>query len=135
MATKTIINKRKANLTAAGVTLRPGENVIGEEKARNLAQHKQVKLWHDLGWIGVKRSKAPPTLDGQLDEGADDGVKADADTSPPGPMSAKEAIAAIAAETDVSVLEGMVEAEDRVTVLKAIESRLDELSEDDGGEG
>lgn len=135
MATKTIINNRKANLIAAGVTLRPGENVIGEEKARKLAQDKQVKLWHSLGWIGIKRPSAPPTLDGQLNEGADEGVEGNATTSPAGPMSAKEAIAAVSLEEDTAVLEGMIASEDRKTVLNAIERRLAELNELAEGEG
>ena len=37
---KTIINNRKANLTAEGITLRPGQNVMTEEKARKFIANK-----------------------------------------------------------------------------------------------
>lgn len=133
MATsKTIINTRKANLTAAGVTLRPGENVMDEEKARGLIANGQAKVWRGLGWIRVKPADRALTLEQELDAGTGGD-----DTAPPGPMSAKETINRVASESDVYALEAMLGDESRVTVVAAIKRRLDELSPgpDGAGEG
>lgn len=144
MATISIINHRKANLQAAGVTLRPGENVLGEEKARVFFEDKQAALWKDIGWVGIKPAKKAVSLEAELAAGAsDDDDGGSADTEPPGPVTAKDTIDFVATETDVSALEGMLRDESRKTVTSAIERRLEELSEpadgdseaSDGGEG
>lgn len=126
MTTKTIINKRRHNLSAAGVMLRPGENVMQEEKWRKLAGDKQAKLWFKLRWIGVKPAAAKSTGLAEELGGSDEGDK---------PMSAAEAIKVAAASDDVAALEGMLEGEDRKTVKAAIEKRLATLAEgaDEGG--
>lgn len=130
MTTKTIINKRKHDLvTEHKVRLRPGENVMGLEKAAQLARSSVGQTWFKLGWIGVKPADAEALMSDELAGGAEAGVEAadTADTSPPAPMSAKDAIDFVADESDAMVLEGMLEDEDRVTVQAAITRRLSEL--------
>ncbi len=134
MTTKTIINHRKHDLVNEDrIRLRPGENVLGEDKAKALARSGSGKTWFSLGWIGGKPAPKAAVLAEAIDVGTQDGD--DADTTPPGPMSAREAIDFVGDESDVSVLRGMLEGEDRKTVRAAVERRLDELDEPGGGEG
>lgn len=128
MATITITNTRKANFTAEGITLRPGENVMNEEKARRFMANGQAKVWKSIGWIRVKPADKGLSLDEELDAGASDDDVGSADTDAPGPMSAKDAIGFVDAEIDVVVLEAMLRDETRKTVTAAIERRLEELS-------
>lgn len=124
--TKTIINTRKADLvTEQKVRLRPGENVLSEEKARTLIDSKAAQQWRDLGWIRVKPPAKEADLANEIAEGGEG-----ANTSPPGPMSAKDAIARASTEAGASALRELLEGEDRKTVRAAIERRLEEL---DGG--
>lgn len=128
MATNTITNTRKANLTAEGITLRPGENVMSEEKARKLMANTQAIVWKSLGWIGIKPAAKALTMEDELAAGASDDDAGTADTDAPAPMSAKEAIGFVDAQTEASVLERMLRDETRKTVTAAIERRLEELS-------
>ncbi len=125
---KTIINTRNADLkTSRGVRLRPGENVMDADKARQVAESPEGQTWFSLGWIGVKPAEAAALMSDELDAGASDDVGS-ADTDAPAPMSAKEAISFVDAQADASVLEGMLMDETRKTVTAAIERRLEELS-------
>lgn len=126
--TKTIISRRKGNLvTESRIVLRPGENVMSQEKADTLKKSKAAELWFRLGWIKVKPTAKTADLAADLDGGDESGTDK--------PVSAKEAIAFVADCSDTGVLEGMLEGEDRKTVKNAIEKRLESLEEAADGDG
>lgn len=125
---KIVITNRRPTLLylSTGVKLLPGPNTVSLREFEANRNVQTFRNWQKIGWISVKMPKSVevPQAQPQPHETVDT-----PDVETLAELNAAQAISLVQMEDNLELLDVWKKREERVTVIKAIDSRLAELTE------